>query len=101
MNLGVSWVLKLLQHVPLSIQTSNDLMGLGNGTCHGLFLGRQDNLSSKGHEHHTTLHTHGLWHGQDALVTTLTSNERESNTSVSGSRLCKSGEMRQGKYDGK
>ena len=81
-DLGVGFVLKLLQHEPIAIQSINDFLGLRQRSRHGSLLGREDDLTSQRQQHHAPFHTHGLGHGQDAPVTTFTSNEGKSNPGV-------------------
>ena len=46
-DLGVGFVLKLLQHEPIAIQPINDFLGLRQCPRHGSLLGREDDLTSQ------------------------------------------------------
>ena len=91
MNLRIGFVFELLQHESISIQSLDDLLGLGQSTRHGSLLGREDHFTSKGEQHHASLHAHCLGHGQDAPVAALTGNECQCDSGIARSRFDKHG----------
>mmetsp|Transcript_17368 Transcript_17368/g.32932 ORF Transcript_17368/g.32932 Transcript_17368/m.32932 type:complete len:206 (-) Transcript_17368:286-903(-) len=83
MNLGIGWIFKLLQHIPITIQLFYNLPGLGQCPRNSRFLGCQHHFSSKRHEHNSSFNRHGLWHGQNTPITSFPSNKCKSNTGIS------------------
>lgn len=86
-NLGVVWVLKLLQDDAISF------LGyfVGHGKCTRETLGRRraNKLCSKRSNDNASLHTHGIWHANYKLVSLHGSNHCQGNTGISGCRFNK------------
>mmetsp|Transcript_2737 Transcript_2737/g.4122 ORF Transcript_2737/g.4122 Transcript_2737/m.4122 type:complete len:202 (-) Transcript_2737:170-775(-) len=89
MDLRIGRIFKLLQHITITIQLLDNFLRLRESPRYGRLLGGQHNLRTKGHEHNTTFETHTLRHSEDAPVPTLTCDECEGNSSVSGCRFDK------------
>mmetsp|Transcript_5467 Transcript_5467/g.16573 ORF Transcript_5467/g.16573 Transcript_5467/m.16573 type:complete len:276 (-) Transcript_5467:179-1006(-) len=81
MDLGVAWVLELLEHVSVLRRGSN-LLGLLHRALHALGRVRQHQLGTESLEKNPPLHRHGRRHGQHELVPERSSDERQPNPRV-------------------
>src|SRR5579875_2747027 len=79
---GICRIIKLLQHVAVGCAFQN-LLRLCNRAFHARSAGRQDEFCAKTQQQNAALNGHGLWHGEDELVSFDGSSQRQSDAGVS------------------